>query len=187
MERRITVAACAFALVVTGAPNAAAKSLPAKYRDLRHEVVQKHGKRAPGRNIIRYGVRTKHGVRHARNADIADSIRTFRSMLAPPAPIATTRAVTPSPGLQSQAPAPAAPTAAPAAAPSSNSVAQCESGGNYSTNTGNGYYGAYQFDDQTWHAAGGSGHASDAPPAEQDARFHSWYAGHPGAWPVCGR
>lgn len=65
---------------------------------------------------------------------------------------------------------------------------QCESGGNYQTNTGNGFYGAYQFDLQTWQSVGGSGLPSDAPPEEQDARARALYARR-GAqpWPVCGR
>lgn len=51
-----------------------------------------------------------------------------------------------------------------------------ESGGNYATNTGNGYYGAYQFDLGTWRGVGGSGLPSDASPAEQDARAQALYA-----------
>jgi resuscitation-promoting factor RpfA len=57
--------------------------------------------------------------------------------------------------------------------PSANdwaSVRQCESSGNYSINTGNGYYGAYQFDLGTWQSVGGSGSPADASPAEQDYR-----------------
>jgi len=45
----------------------------------------------------------------------------------------------------------------------------CESGGNYAINTGNGYYGAYQFDLGTWYSIGGAGVPSDASPATQDA------------------
>ena len=45
---------------------------------------------------------------------------------------------------------------------------QCESGGNYADNTGNGYYGAYQFSLGTWQRLGQSGLPSDAPPAVQD-------------------
>lgn len=65
---------------------------------------------------------------------------------------------------------------------------RCESGGNYQTNTGNGFYGAYQFDLQTWQSVGGTGLPSDAPPEEQDARARALYASR-GAqpWPVCGR
>jgi peptidoglycan hydrolase-like protein with peptidoglycan-binding domain len=47
---------------------------------------------------------------------------------------------------------------------------QCESGGNYSINTGNGYYGAYQFDVATWKGVGGSGRPDRASKAEQDFR-----------------
>jgi LysM repeat protein len=49
-------------------------------------------------------------------------------------------------------------------------IRQRESGGNYATNTGNGYYGAYQFTVGTWASVGGSGLPSNASPAEQDMR-----------------
>jgi len=45
---------------------------------------------------------------------------------------------------------------------------QCESGGNYAENTGNGYYGAYQFSLSTWQRLGYSGYPNDAPPSVQD-------------------
>jgi len=54
-------------------------------------------------------------------------------------------------------------------------VRQRESGGNYGTNTGNGYYGAYQFSLGTWRGVGGSGLPSDASPAEQDMRAQMLY------------
>ncbi len=44
----------------------------------------------------------------------------------------------------------------------------CESGGNYQENTGNGYYGAYQFSPSTWHRLGLSGLPNEAPPSVQD-------------------
>lgn len=50
-----------------------------------------------------------------------------------------------------------------------------ESGGNYAANTGNGYYGAYQFDLGTWRGVGGSGLPSNASPAEQDMRAKMLY------------
>jgi hypothetical protein len=64
----------------------------------------------------------------------------------------------------------------------------CESGGNYSTNTGNGYYGAYQFDARTWHGLGYSGLPSNAAPSTQDAAartLQSQRGWQP--WPACAR
>ncbi len=49
-------------------------------------------------------------------------------------------------------------------------LAQCESGGNPSANTGNGYYGLYQFSQPTWESVGGSGLPSDASAEEQTMR-----------------
>lgn len=46
----------------------------------------------------------------------------------------------------------------------------CESSDNYSIDTGNDHYGAYQFDRATWRSVGGSGNPSHASPGEQDAR-----------------
>jgi hypothetical protein len=65
---------------------------------------------------------------------------------------------------------------------------KCESGGNYKINTGNGYYGAYQFDPKTWRALGYSGLPSDAAPEVQDeaARKLLAKAGW-GQWPACSR
>jgi LysM repeat protein len=50
-----------------------------------------------------------------------------------------------------------------------NAIAQCESGGNWSINTGNGYYGGLQFSAATWAAYGGRGSAATASRAEQIA------------------
>jgi peptidoglycan hydrolase-like protein with peptidoglycan-binding domain len=57
--------------------------------------------------------------------------------------------------------------------PSSNTwyrLRMCESSNNYSINTGNAHYGAYQFDLSTWRSVGGSGYPNRASAAEQDAR-----------------
>ncbi|HVU74049.1 MAG TPA: transglycosylase family protein [Mycobacteriales bacterium] len=64
----------------------------------------------------------------------------------------------------------------------------CESGGNYRTNTGNGFYGAYQFDYGTWRGLGYAGVASDAPAWKQDqavVRLHAQRGWQP--WPACSR
>ncbi len=62
----------------------------------------------------------------------------------------------------------------------------CESGGNYQDNTGNGYYGAYQFSISTWHALGYSGLPNQSPPSVQDqaASILEQRAGW-GQWPAC--
>ncbi|NDK29527.1 LysM peptidoglycan-binding domain-containing protein [Streptomyces sp. TR1341] len=68
-------------------------------------------------------------------------------------------------------------------------IAQCESGGNWHINTGNGYYGGLQFSAHTWSAYGGGAYASTADRASRSAqiavatrvqRAQGW-----GAWPVC--
>jgi hypothetical protein len=67
-------------------------------------------------------------------------------------------------------------------------IASCESGGNYSTNTGNGFYGAYQFTQSTWESVGGTGNPAAASPAEQDKRAAMLYAQQGSSpWPVCGQ
>jgi hypothetical protein len=64
----------------------------------------------------------------------------------------------------------------------------CESGGVYTIDTGNGFYGAYQFDQQTWQSMGGTGLPSAAPYWEQDLRAKALYwARGPQPWPICGR
>ena len=62
----------------------------------------------------------------------------------------------------------------------------CESGNNYAEDTGNGYYGAYQFALSTWQSLGYSGLPSDASPAVQDqaAQKLQALAGW-GQWPAC--
>lgn len=45
----------------------------------------------------------------------------------------------------------------------------------YATDTGNGFYGAYQFDMPTWRSVGGSGNPAHASPAEQDDRAWALY------------
>ena len=67
-------------------------------------------------------------------------------------------------------------------------VAACESGGNPQTNTGNGFYGKFQFTLQTWASVGGSGNPASASEAEQNQRAEMLYAREGASpWPVCGR
>lgn len=84
-------------------------------------------------------------------------------------------------------------SAAPASAATTvwDKVAKCESGGRWSINTGNGYYGGLQFSPRTWKGYGGKKYASNANRAskgEQIAIARRVLAGQgPGAWPTCGR
>jgi hypothetical protein len=108
-------------------------------------------------------------------------------------------------------PPPSAPPPAPASGPAGDSggapasdaptpppaghdwtaVAQCESGGNWSINTGNGYYGGLQFSQSTWAAYGGTAYAPRADLATQGQQIavaEKVLAGQgAGAWPVCGK
>ncbi len=80
--------------------------------------------------------------------------------------------------------------AAPASAATTgqwDAVAQCESGGNYAINTGNGFYGGLQFTLSTWAAYGGTGAPQNASKSAQIAVAERVLAGQgKGAWPVCG-
>ena len=82
----------------------------------------------------------------------------------------------------------AANAAVPATAPAStwDSLAQCESGGNWGINTGNGYAGGLQFSPSTWAAYGGTGSAANASREQQIAVAEKVQAGQGwGAWPAC--
>ena len=68
-----------------------------------------------------------------------------------------------------------------------DALAKCESGGNWATNTGNGYYGGLQFSLGTWQAYGGSGLPSNASRGTQIAiatKIRDASGGY-GAWPAC--
>ncbi|MEV8099610.1 transglycosylase family protein [Kitasatospora sp. NPDC085879] len=84
-----------------------------------------------------------------------------------------------------------APSASAASASTWDAVARCESGGNWSINTGNGFYGGLQFTASTWRAYGGTAYAPQAnraSRAQQIAVAEKVLASQgPGAWPVCSR
>ncbi len=70
-------------------------------------------------------------------------------------------------------------------------LAECESGGDWDANTGNGYYGGLQFSDRTWDGFGGERFASRADLASREQQIviaervlveQGW-----GAWPTCSR
>jgi hypothetical protein len=64
----------------------------------------------------------------------------------------------------------------------------CEAGGDYTRNSGNGYYGAYQFSISTWANYGGFVRPDTAPPAVQDAKAQATQAARGWTpWPACAR
>ncbi|MEU4168699.1 transglycosylase family protein [Streptomyces sp. NPDC026665] len=101
--------------------------------------------------------------------------------------VATLAGVT---GVAIAAPLMAAGNASAATASEWDAVAQCESGGNWSINTGNGYYGGLQFSSSTWAAYGGTAYASTADQASKAQQItigeKVLAAQGKGAWPTCG-
>ncbi|KAA0083387.1 transglycosylase [Mycolicibacterium sp. P9-64] len=67
-----------------------------------------------------------------------------------------------------------------------DAVAQCESGGNWAANTGNGHFGGLQFKQATWSANGGFGSPVNASREEQIRVAENVLASQgPKAWPKC--
>lgn len=66
-------------------------------------------------------------------------------------------------------------------------LAQCESGGDPTTNTGNGFFGAFQFMLASWHSAGGTGYPHEHSYGEQKSIAMYWASiTNPARqWPVC--
>jgi hypothetical protein len=150
---------------------------------VRDAVVKKHGKRAPGRNICRYGIVTKKGKRDATDREKRSYYRALKRLNSPPPAYLVRTSVPPR-----VAPAN---TASPGIAAGStlSAIAACESGGDPGAISPDGKYrGKYQFDYGTWQSVGGSGDPAAASEAEQDQRAAMLYSQR-GAqpWPVCGR
>jgi hypothetical protein len=178
MPKQIVVALVAAVTVVAPATASAAshQSVCDKAYTARQQVVKHHGKRAPGRNICRFGV--KHSDGHVVKATYGQKKRYLGQLrrLLTPMMVAGAPGQRPA-GVQT-----------PHANGTLEAIAACESGGNPRTNTGNGFYGKYQFTLSTWQAVGGSGNPAAASEAEQDMRAAKLYAqAGPGQWPVCGR
>lgn len=80
----------------------------------------------------------------------------------------------------------AAPAANAASTSTWNALAQCESGGNWAANTGNGFYGGLQFTLSTWQANGGTGMPNQASSSQQISVAERVLASQGwGAWPAC--
>jgi resuscitation-promoting factor RpfB len=111
---------------------------------------------------------------------------------APPPPPPPTTTTAPPPPPTTEAPAPAATADSGGAVPDPYSYAtwdtlsQCESGGDWSINTGNGYYGGVQFSLSSWQAVGGSGYPHQASRETQiTMAIRLWELQGWGAWPAC--
>ncbi len=112
---------------------------------------------------------------------------------APPVPTPTTTATTVPPPPTTAPPAPPPPRPAPAPPSSAGGAGgvwlqlrECESGDNYQENTGNGFYGAYQFSQQTWSGLGYPGRPDLEPPSAQDQAAMKLQAEQGwGPWPAC--
>lgn len=143
-----------------------------RYLRLYDRYAEELGKRAPGRNIVLFGVRKRDGDAHeARKPEVLEATSRMRAVLGGGMASTGTTAGT---------------AASSYGAAASSSTAQCESGGDYGAVNPAGYYGAYQFDQSTWDAYAPEGYAgtnpATAPPAVQDAAA----ANVPyDAWPNC--
>ena len=145
-------------------------------------------RQVPDPGMITAGERLQLPGSHQVPPWLARAARAARAALAaPPAPAAPASAGPAAPAVPAQAssPAPASPGGVNWAA-----IAACESGGNWSASTGNGFYGGLQFTEQTWLSYGGGRYApsaNQATPAQQIAVAQQVLAGQGiGAWPVCG-
>ncbi len=181
-----SVAALAAPVAAQGSPTTVVpKRHPAyekHYLELRKQVVKHVGLNAAGRNIVSDGYRERNGdVHEATKAEVVASSHRMEASLTRPAQAPTS---TPDTATTDTSTATAATSYSESSA--SSSTVQCESGGDYSANTGNGYYGAYQFDQSTWDAYAPSGYQGTnpaaAPPAVQDQAAASVPYD---AWPNC--
>jgi LysM repeat protein len=150
--------------------------------------MNRHQVRNP--NVLLVGQRLRLPAGGHVTAAIARAARAAIPAPPPPSPAPTTSVSYSQPDLSSAAPVSTPAPASSAGGANWNAIAACESGGNWSINTGNGFYGGLQFTQQTWLGNGGGQYASSAnlaSPSEQIAVAQRVLASQGiGAWPVCG-
>jgi hypothetical protein len=140
-----------------------------RYRHLHTWAVHAFGKKTVGRDVVLFGMpEPGPGHRLPTRREFAETYNrliTWRHPPPPPAPAVATSQPTSQPAASS------ATASSQGGGFASSSTVQCESSGDYSANTGNGYYGGYQFDSHTWDRFGDPAYeeANEAPPAVQDA------------------
>jgi Transglycosylase-like domain len=189
IRRLMLFASAAGALAVPGA--AYADSLTKQTNHLRAEVVAKLGKRAPGRNIVRWGVLGHDGrTRPANHAELITYRDTLAQMLAPPpGPMGTPASA--STVASSPETTFSVSSSSTREGASSGSLPACtwqpESGGDWSAvNSSSGAGGYYQILPSTWAAYGGTGSPESASPAEQTAIAQKiWASQGSSAWTNC--
>jgi hypothetical protein len=124
-----------------------------------------------------------------------DRLALVAQAVAPPTTAPTTTTTAP-PAPTTTAPPPPQPAVAPIASGSGyndpnnpaawDRLAQCESGGNWAANTGNGYYGGLQFSLGSWQGVGGTGRPDQASRETQIAMGQRlWNQGGWRHWPAC--
>lgn len=153
-----------------------------RYNGLHAWATNSFGKETVGRNVCKFGVPAKGADRVIAKQKFAVTFRRLKRWHNP-APVYATSSSTAS-SLYSGPSSYTAPHGSPGGGYVNSGTVQCESGGDYGINTGNGYYGGYQFDSQTWDAYGDPayGEANEAPPAVQDQAAASVPYD---AWPNC--
>lgn len=152
---------------------------PARPTSPSHPAVGGHPA-LPSPGVVTLPYMTMIGFRATAKSTTPPTLRPFPDTTttvapAPPTtPPPTTPAPDPAPPPPTTPPRPTQPAAAAQASGGSNAgvwacIREKESGDDYTANTGNGYYGAYQFSESTWLSVGGTGYPNEAPPAVQDA------------------
>jgi hypothetical protein len=180
MSRRLCIAACACALATLAAPPALAA--PQYLKDYTHAYnVAKKAGHDVGRNIRRFGYRTKHGVRPARKTEVTASTAVLRRMVAPPVVAVPSAPATTSNAASSQ-------TAGSSSGAAGLPACASESGTNYSMGPDNtnpsGASGRYQIMPFHW-STDCAGLAQD--PAGQDKCASIIYKNSgSSAWTNCG-
>lgn len=182
MPRLVYAAYVAAILASPATPAAAAdhadcpSSLERAYTAKYQEVRRVHGRRAPGRQIRRYGVLYRGVVFDATCGELRRSLRQLRRLLAAP------------PVMRSEAVPPAQPPAGVRTDSNVAALPDCtwrpESGGDYgAVNPSSGAFGKYQVIPSTWAA-----HCSDldrGPGGQEQCAARIWRAQGPGAWVGC--
>jgi hypothetical protein len=146
-------------------------------------------------NTTLVALRAAEGNRQADSAQLQSLLARRTTTTAPPP---TTTTAPPPTTTTTEAPPMTAPPTVPPPADgqlgdpnfdgSWDALAQCESGGNWAINTGNGYYGGLQFSLSTWQGIGGTGYPHEHPRETQIAMGKTlWQSSGWGAWPACTR